>query len=171
MAEKKGPLEIERKFLIRKPAEEVLKQHSDRHVDITQIYLLSGPEMSSRRIRLCDWEDGPVWTYTEKERISGRSRIEREQVITSDQFAAYLREQDSHRRPIQKTRWFVPYAGHTLEIDVFPFWDDRAFCEAELASETEPLELPDWIRVVREVTEDPRYTNSALAREIPADPI
>ena len=33
------------------------------------------------------------------------------------------------------------------------------------------VELPAWLSVIREVTDDPRYTNSALAREIPADPI
>jgi len=55
----------------------------------------------------------------------------------------------------------------TLEIDVFPFWRDRAFCECELQSEDEPLPLPDWLHVYREVTDDPRYTNRALARSVP----
>ena len=81
----------------------------------------------------------------------------------------YLREQDSHRRPIQKTRWFVPYAGHTLEIDVFPFWEHQAFCEAELQEENEELLLPDWIEVLREVTENDNYTNSSLALHIPPE--
>ena len=62
-------------------------------------------------------------------------------------------------------------AGHTLEIDVFPFWTDRAFCEAELSSETEVLELPPWVEVIREVTEDARYNNSSLARAVPMDDI
>ena len=31
----------------------------------------------------------------------------------------------------------------------------------------EPLPLPDWLHVYREVTDDPRYTNRALARSVP----
>ena len=70
-------------------------------------------------------------------------------------------------RTIEKTRYLVPFEGHTLEIDVFPFWRDRAFCECELQSQDEPLPLPDWLHVYREVTDDPRYTNRALARSVP----
>ena len=65
----------------------------------------------------------------------------------------------------------MPWDGHTLEIDLFPFWEDRAYCEVELRSPEDRVELPAWLSVIREVTDDPRYTNSALAREIPADPI
>ena len=59
----------------------------------------------------------------------------------------------------------------TAEIDVFPFWEDRAFCEAELPAEDTPVTLPDWLEVVREVSADKRYTNLALAREIPMEEI
>lgn len=50
-----------------------------------------------------------------------------------------------------------------LEIDLFPFWKDRAFCEVELAREEETVNLPPWLEVIREVTDDPRYTNASLA--------
>ena len=162
------PLEIERKFLIRMPDRAVLERESERFIDMEQIYLLS-EDGSSRRIRrsICGGEE--TLYFTEKVFVTHVTRVEREREIGPEEWNALLARADPSRRPIVKRRWCVPYAGHTLEIDVFPFWDDRAFCEAELASETEPLELPGWIRVVREVTEDPRYTNSALARELPAE--
>ena len=162
------PLEIERKFLIRMPDRAVLERESERFIDMEQIYLLS-EDGSSRRIRrsICGGEE--TLYFTEKVFVTHVTRVEREREIGPQEWSALLEQADPSRRPIVKRRWCVPYAGHTLEIDVFPFWDDRAFCEAELASETEPLELPGWIRVVREVTEDPRYTNSALARELPAE--
>jgi CYTH domain-containing protein len=162
------PLEIERKFLIRMPDRAVLERESERFIDMEQIYLLS-EDGSSRRIRrsICGGEE--TLYFTEKVFVTHVTRVEREREIGPREWSPLLEQADPSRRPIVKRRWCVPYAGHTLEIDVFPFWDDRAFCEAELASETEPLELPGWIRVVREVTEDPRYTNSALARELPAE--
>ena len=111
--------------------------------------------------------DETRYYYTEKTRVTAVTRIEREHEITAAEFEALLSERDEALRTIEKTRYLVPFEGHTLEIDVFPFWRDRAFCECELQSEDEPLPLPDWLHVYREVTDDPRYTNRALARSVP----
>ena len=165
------PLEIERKFLIRMPEKERLASESERHIAITQIYLCTGPEGGSRRLRHSRWDGGEARYYTEKRRLTHRTRVEWEREVDPEEYDALLTEADRTLRPIEKVRWCVPYAGHTLEIDVFPFWGDRAFLEAELTSEDEELRLPDWIRVIREVTEDERYTNLALAREIPDEPL
>lgn len=165
------PLEIERKFLIRMPDRETLEEHSVRHILITQIYLLRGEDQGSRRVRrsVCGGEE--TLYLTEKAFVTDRTRVEIERVITPEEWEALIVQADPDRRPIHKTRWCVPYAGHILEIDVFPFWKDRAFCEAELASEGEELRLPDWMEVIREVTEDRRYNNSSLALEIPEEDI
>lgn len=163
------PLEIERKFLIQRPEEELLRRVSARRIAMTQSYLIPGPEGETRRLRHSRWEGGEARYYTEKKRITAVTRVEREREITPEEYEALRAQLDPGRRVLEKVRWCVPYAGHTLEIDVFPFWDDRAFCEAELRSEDEELLLPDWLHVLREVTDDPRYTNSALAKEIPMD--
>ena len=41
--------------------------------------------------------------------------------------------------------------------------------EIELSEETETVKLPPEIEIIRDVTADRRYTNAALAREIPVD--
>jgi len=165
------PLEIERKFLIHMPPEARLLRESEKRIDITQTYLCRAPDEGSRRVRRSRTEGEETWYYSEKIHLTDRTRIERERAITPAEARELLRQADGALRPIAKTRWCVPYAGHTLEIDVFPFWQDRAFLEAELSSETEELLLPDWVRIIREVTEDPRYTNLALAAEIPEETI
>lgn len=163
------PLEIERKYLIRRPEEARLISESTRRIEITQIYLSRGPEGENRRVR-CSREAGRERLfYTEKLRLSGMTRIEREREIDRAEFEELLRESDPLRRPVEKVRWCVPYEGHTLEIDIFPFWQQQAYCEAEVQEEGEHVELPPWIEVIREVTEDERYTNSALAREVPPE--
>ncbi len=169
MTQKQEPLEIERKFLIRMPDPEKLRQLSSRRIDITQIYLIPGEHVSVRRLRHSRWDGGEARYFTEKLRLTDRTRIEREREIGGEEWDELYAQRDESLRIIEKTRWCVPYAGHTLEIDVFPFWTDRAFCEAELKSEEEPLELPDWVQVVREVSADPRYTNYALACRIPEE--
>ena len=163
------PLEIERKFLIRMPDREVLERESLRFIDIEQIYLLGTEDSGSRRIRRSRSGGEEKRYFTEKLFVTHVTRLEREREISPAEWDELLAQADLSRRPIEKRRWCVPYAGHTLEIDVFPFWTDRAFCEAELASEDEALELPPWVEVIREVTEDPRYNNSSLARSVPMD--
>ena len=165
------PLEIERKFLIRMPHRETLEKYSVRHIHITQIYLLPREGSGSRRVRRSVCGGETMLTLTEKIYVTDRTRVEREREIGPEEWEELTAQADPARRPIGKTRWCVPYAGHTLEIDVFPFWRDRAFCEAELASEEEELLLPDWLEVIREVTEDRRYNNSSLALSIPEEDI
>lgn len=169
--EEEEPLEIERKFLIRRPAEETLAAHSEKRLQLRQIYLKKDEKGESRRIRESRDGDSVTYTYTEKERLSDRSRIEREREITAEEFSVLLREADADRRPIEKERCCVPLGERTLEVDIFPFWERQAFCEVELESEDEELQLPDWIEVIREVSADKRYTNSALAKEIPEEEV
>ena len=162
-------MEIERKFLICRPEETRLRAESARRIEITQIYLVRGPEGENRRVRRSREAGEERLYYTEKLRLSGQTRIEREREIDGAEYARLLRESDPERRPVEKVRWCVPYGGHILEIDIFPFWQRQAYCEAEMGQEGETVELPAWIRVLREVTEDERYSNSSLAREIPPE--
>ena len=139
------------------PDRETLEKYSERHIRITQIYLLPVEGSGSRRVRrsVCGGEEKLY--FTEKIFVTDRTRVEREREITPEEWERLAAQADPARRP--------------LEIDVFPFWQDRAFCEAELASEEEELRLPDWIEVIREVTEDHRYNNSALALAVPEEDI
>ena len=74
---------------------------------------------------------------------------------------------DPALRPIFKTRYAIPYKGRTAEVDLYDFWQDRATVEVELANENESAELPPYLRVIREVSDDKRYKNVNLARELP----
>ena len=63
---------------------------------------------------------------------------------------------------IEKYRRKIPYAGFTWEID--EFLGENAglvVAEIELPAEDAPFDKPDWVG--QEVTQDPRYFNSALS--------
>ena len=77
------------------------------------------------------------------------------------------RRADPACRTIEKTRYCVREGGFVWEIDVFPFWSDKAFLDVELPREDTPVTPPAFVRVIREVTDDNRYTNHALAIELP----
>lgn len=166
-----SPLEIERKFLIRMPDEQELAKNSTRVLQLEQVYLKGAAPGVNVRIRK-SVENGNVTYYkTEKKRISNLVREERETVIDAHHYEILLGFADEALKPIGKTRYCVPMGELTAEIDVFPFWTDRAFCEVELPAEDTPFTLPPWLQVIREVTDDGRYTNAALAKQVPMEQI
>jgi adenylate cyclase len=64
---------------------------------------------------------------------------------------------------VVKVRHLVPFAGRTWEVDVFGGENaPLVVAEVELERIDAIVALPPWIGA--EVTDDPRYTNAALAR-------
>ena len=164
-----GPFEIERKFLIRYPDLEWLNTVAESSV-ITQTYLLSEAGISAR-VRKRVWADRCVYTHTVKRKISNVRRVEVESEILEGEYAHLLMQADPQRMQLHKTRYCMPYHGQNVEIDLFPFWNDRGFLEIELENEGQPVYIPPQIEVIREVTDDKHYTNAALALTIPQENI
>ena len=73
-------------------------------------------------------------------------------------------EADTSRRQIRKTRYCLTYKNQYFEIDVYPFWDDKAIMEIELRDENIPIEFPERISIIKEVTDDEAYKNAQLAK-------
>ena len=158
--------EIERKFLIAMPDRAFLEA-CDRS-EITQTYLI-GEENTTERVRRRSYADRCEYTHTVKRKLNDIRRIEDEREIDEDTYRALMERADPARHPIRKTRCCFEHDGRLWELDVFPFWNRQAYLEIELSGEDEAFTLPPGIRVIREVTEDPRYTNAALSLEIPEE--
>jgi CYTH domain-containing protein len=66
---------------------------------------------------------------------------------------------------ISKTRYRVQGDAHVWEVDVFAEpYEGLIVAEVEMRSEDDAPRLPDWLG--REVTDDPRYSNYALAIQV-----
>lgn len=160
--------EIERKYLIAMPDSAFLE--GCERSEITQTYLV-GEENTTERVRRRVYADRCEYTHTVKRKLNNMRRIEDEHEIDEAAYMSLLARADSTRHVIEKTRHCFAYDGRIWELDVFPFWTDRAFLEIELTGEDERFALPPGIRLIREVTDDPRYTNAALSLEIPNEEI
>ena len=157
------PYEIERKFLIRYPDIQWLESNpSCQRVEIIQTYLRSddGDEVRVRQ-RGCD--GSYVYTMTRKRTVSDVKRVEVEKRLSQGEYLNLLMEADPSRHPIRKTRYCLTHGGQYFEIDVYPFWNDRAIVEIELRNENDEVAMPPQFDVVKEVTDDPSYKNAALA--------
>ena len=139
-----------------------------KKIEQTYLEYESGKNARVRRID----EGGRVsFVKTVKQRISTLSSFEDEHGIDENTYADELLHADKTKQTVRKTRYCIPFDNHVIEIDIYPFWNDRAILEVELASEDESFSLPDFIRVIKEVSEDGRYKNTNLAKEIPYDEI
>jgi len=149
-------VEIERKFLV--AGEGWRAEVRGPGMPIRQGYLSAGgPSQPSVRIRLA----GPAAFLTVKG-PGGKVRAEFEYAIPPEDAEAMLAL--SPLAVLSKTRWEVLHEGHLWTVDEFhapSALRGLVLAEVELAAEEVEPPLPGWIGT--EVTDDPRYTNAALA--------
>ena len=159
--------EIERKFIIRRPERGYLEEHGSS-TEIEQTYLLGAPGETTRVRKR--WKGNKVsYTLTIKSRVNAMRQIERERDLSEEEYRELLKRADPACHPVRKERWVVEYHGQPFEIDLFPFWEKQAYLELELSDESQEIDFPPGLVILREVTGDYRYTNHGLAREIPEE--
>lgn len=156
--------ETELKFLIEYPDIACLEaQPGCVKWEIEQVYLLSYDPGQRRRVRRVFVNGEEHYFRTFKRRISALTADEDEGEITAADYQTYLRDADPERRPILKTRYRIPYEGHILEFDIYPFWQHQAVLEIELEDESVQPTIPPYASIIRDVSADPAYKNYALA--------
>ena len=162
MSDHKDIIEIEKKFLIEYPDLKALLKYSPIKYEIEQIYLTS--EVGSHRIRKRVHFGIPTYFETLKIRITGSKCHELEDVITAEEYEELKKKADPNKHPIIKDRYVFAYGSKVLELDVFPFWNDKAFLEIELDSDDDEYSIPPEISIISDVSDDPKYKNNYLAR-------
>ena len=157
------PYEIERKYLIEYPDISWLESNPTcERVEIIQTYLKSkkGDEI---RVRQRGIDGNYVYFQTIKRKITDVKRVEFERRLSKEEYLELLMESDTAKHQIRKTRYCLTYNNQYFEIDVYPFWNDKAIVELELSDENTPIIFPEHIKVIKEVTDDEYYKNSSLA--------
>ncbi len=159
--------EIERKYLIRYPDIGTLKaQKGVEQWEVVQIYLTVSQPGETRRIRQVV-SNGEIKYYkTFKRHLSSVKNEEDEGEIDQMEYIRLSKEQQPGCKPLNKTRYRIPYEGHVLKFDIYPFWDDRAIMEIELEREDEGAAIPDYVRIIRDVSSDMAYKNRSLAENV-----
>lgn len=160
-----APFEIERKFLINYPDIKYLNTLENcKKVQIVQTYLKSNDPNVEIRVRQRGSNGSYVYYETIKRKVSGIKRIEHEKRLTEREYIEKLTQADTKLHPIIKDRYCLMYKNQYFEIDIYPFWTSKAIMEIELKSEDQEIIVPDMIKIIKEVTDDPIYKNHSLAR-------
>lgn len=146
-------IEIERKFLVR---DDRWRAEATHAVPMTQGYLGGEGGKASVRVRL----EGDAGKLNIKAAVVGAARAEFEYGIPARDARAIL--DTLCVGVVEKVRHYVEFRGHTWEVDEFAGANEGLVtAEVELGVEKERFEPPAWLG--REVTEDRRYYNHALA--------
>jgi adenylate cyclase len=156
MADRLEGTEIERKFLVARMPEN-LDQYP--HALIRQGYLASGPGAAQVRLR----QKGESCYLTVKG-PGGPTRIEEEIEIDARRFEALWPLTEGAR--LEKTRHDIPDRSHTIELDIYHGrLAGVVVAEVEFDSEAEAAvyQPPDWLGA--DVSNDPRYSNTRMAKE------
>jgi CYTH domain-containing protein len=160
--------EIERKYLIEYPDINLLEKYAASKSEIAQTYLKTDDGFTSR-VRKRTTDGVTKYIFTEKKHVTDVKCIENEREVDLEEYEKLLELADPERSTVEKTRYCIPFNGRVVEVDVYPFWSDRAVAEVEMEDENETVALPDFIKLIRDVTAEKAYKNYAIAKEVPAD--
>lgn len=162
-------VEIEKKYIIKMPELEALKEREGySESEIVQIYLPS-PDGVTRRIRKRTAGGNSVYTKTEKKRIDAMSAFESESEIDAAQFDRLALVPRDGTRPILKKRITFLFGGRLFELDVYPEWERSCILEVELPTRDVTVEFPPFLELVLDVTGDKKYSNAAMSRAFPKE--
>lgn len=150
-------MEIERKFLVPDPGTlpAGLESHVSERIEQGYLALDDGVEVRVRR--------RGTRSFLTVKSGGGRRRVEEELEIDAARFGRLWPLTEGRR--VRKTRTYVPAGdGLTIELDVYDGeLAGLLVAEVEFGSErdADAFEPPAWVG--REVTDDARYKNRALA--------
>jgi CYTH domain-containing protein len=150
--------EIERKYLLRALPHGVERYRSQ---EIDQGYI-PGVQVRERVRRI---KEGDVVLYFRTVKLgTGIEKFEFEEPSTEQFFATVWPLTEGHR--VRKRRYRVPGEGGEWEVDEFLDRPDFWLCEIELGDSRERPQPPAEIAavIVREVTDEPGFSNYRLSR-------
>lgn len=181
----KNNIEIEHKYVIKMPdIKELIQYYDVNHPTfklLRQDYLQEmekykgfiGRVRAERIYSNYSWNNSYIknenFYFTYKKYIGRGKRTEIEEKIDVRTYNAYMQYIDTSYMPILKRRICIPYTFedgfHTdLEIDMYPFWHSQAILEIEVDSMKRVIPKLKGISIIKDVTDDTRYSNYSLAK-------
>lgn len=149
--------EIERKFLLNRPLEQVLAvPHTVALIE--QCYLGKTGEWTVRARRSISPRATSCF-LTLKKRETDRTSVE---IETAIDMATYEKMCAQSVRAVRKTRHTLQHGDHTWEIDLFEH--GLVLAEIELQAEDEAFLVPEWLGA--DVTHDKAYRSNQIAKDL-----
>ncbi|MBQ3356941.1 MAG: AAA family ATPase [Oscillospiraceae bacterium] len=156
------PMPRKKKYLIALPdMEQLAASYNTAALDMMQTYLRETKPGVERRVRQQRNGTEYLYFYTEKHLMKDGTKWDTEKTISQKDYIQYLMEGDPALHQVHKIKYRFTYRDQRFEIDVYPFCEDKAIMFRY--AESDSVELPPEITVLRDVSDDPDYKNRQLA--------
>ena len=86
-----------------------------------------------------------------------------EERLTQRSYKEMLEEAGDALQLLHKTRCSLQYDGQQFNVNIYPFWTDKAIVKIELNEEDGEVRLPPELKLIREVTGQVEYKDYTLA--------
>ena len=168
-----APLAVTRKFLLeRPPTMAEMKEHVKRFeaFEVDQTYLST--QKANERARIRRRQQGAnvsfqhqLWT-TEEE--GGPETTLKEHTLSAREYFIMLKQADPHRCTVSKTLTCFTWGNTYWELNSFRGAQHVAILEVEAESRESDMisTFPDFLRVVREVTDETSYDSYLIAAQL-----
>lgn len=155
--------DTKKKYLIKYPnIAELEKMSNVEKVEIYQTYINCTND-EKIQIRKRGLNDSFVY-YQTRVRIQNGQLLQVEKQLTKNEYEEKLLNADKTRKQLHRTRYCFVEQNNFIEIDIYPFWKDKAILNIELNSKNEKVDLPSFVEVIEDISSNNAYLNSELAK-------
>ena len=154
------PITEERKYIVEVVGD--MPQTIDS--DIVQTYLVADPD-SEVRLRQRVWPGGKrVNVHTMKKTVGHNQQVETERQVSNALYESLLSQADPYRHTIYKKRKSFIWKGQYFELDAYQRQlQGLVILETKGITDTESVNFPPFLKVVKDITGDANYYNYNLA--------
>lgn len=158
----KAYVKEEKRYLIEYPNIDYLQNITNcKKVDIIQTYL-----KSNNKEAICIEQRGLdgdyVYSIIQNDKFTN---VKEEKRISKEEYLKFLMDADINLRQIRKTRYCLMDNRYCCNIDIYPFWKEKAIMWFQTKKDKDVL-IPSFINVLKEVSSDERYDNYSMAKSI-----
>ena len=142
--------------------EKIKKEANYSNIHIEQHYLISTNGLE-RRIRRRDKNGSSLYSYSEANYLSTNERIKTDRVLSERQYYDLTAEIDPKLNQINKERYSFICDNLFFKLDIFDFDKTMGLLSVQVA-EDQDVHIPDYIKVVKDVSNNGSYKNYHLAQ-------
>ena len=160
------PVEKFNKYLIEVDDEVLAKFAQEANYSTSHIvqHYLRSENGYERRVRSRQSDDTVMYTYSEANYLNTNERIKTDSVITERQYKDYLHQADKDLNVLDKMRYSFIDDDLFYKLDVFNFDTTKGILSIDVPSDGRPIRIPDYVKVIKDVTGDINYKNYYLAK-------
>ncbi|MBO7697478.1 MAG: hypothetical protein J6S38_00425, partial [Erysipelotrichaceae bacterium] len=116
-----------------------------------------------RRIRMRKTGDVVMYSYSDAKYLSTNERIKTDSVLTERQYNEYFMQVDKNLNVLDKMRYSFIDDDSFYKVEVFDFDKTKGILAVDVPLDGSEIKIPDYIHVIRDVTDDVNFKNYYLA--------